>query len=233
MKVEILYEDSAVLVCVKPYNMPVQADKTRDMDLLDYLKTVISEREDLAEEPYLAMVHRLDRPVGGVMVFAKTPQAASRLSDQVQDGTMVKYYQAVVNGLMPEEAGVLTDYLIKDGKTNLSRVVKAGTKGARRAELEYEVLDEMETDQGVLSYVLIRLVTGRHHQIRAQLNHCGCGIYGDTKYNPSAAKGKKCGGQIALFATRLEFIHPESGEKMVFKTEPEGSAFEILDLEEC
>lgn len=232
MKVEILYEDSAVLVCVKPYGMPVQADQTRDLDLLDHLKTVISEREELEGEPYLAMVHRLDRPVGGIMVFAKTPQAAARLSDQVQDGTMVKYYQAVVNGLMPEEAGVLRDYLIKDGKTNLSRVVMEGTKGAKRAELEYEVLDEMETDQGVLSYVLIRLVTGRHHQIRAQLKHCGCGIYGDTKYSSVGKNGKKNGGQIALYATRLEFIHPETGEKLVFKTEPEGSAFDILDLEE-
>lgn len=232
MKVEILHEDADIIVCVKPYGMPAQGDKSRDTDLLSYLKNHIFEEEELEEEPYLAMVHRLDRPVGGIMVFAKNQRAAARLSDQVQDGTMVKFYQAILTGELPDESGILEDYLVKDGKTNTSKIVKKGTKGAKKAQLEYEVLDVFETDQGVLSYVLIDLITGRHHQIRVQMAGRGAGIYGDTKYNPLFAKTKKKYQQIALFATRLEFEHPVTGEHMIFKCEPEGDAFEVIELDE-
>ena len=232
MNVEILYEDEDIIVCVKPYGMPVQGDKSRDIDLLSYLKNHVFETEELEVEPYLAMVHRLDRPVGGVMVFAKNQEAAADLSDQVQDGTMVKFYQAVLTGELPDECGMLMDYLVRDGKTNTSKVVQKGTKGAKKAQLEYEVLDVFETDKGILSYVLIELITGRHHQIRVQMANRGCGIYGDTKYNPLFAKTKKKYQQIALFATRLEFEHPATGEHMVFKREPEGDAFEVIELDE-
>ena len=166
------------------------------------------------------------------MVFAKNQRAAARLSDQVQDGTMVKFYQAILTGELPDESGMLEDYLVKDGKTNTSKIVKKGTKGAKKAQLEYEVLDVFETDQGVLSYVLIDLITGRHHQIRVQMAGRGAGIYGDTKYNPLFAKTKKKYQQIALFATRLEFEHPVTGEHMIFKCEPEGDAFEVIELDE-
>lgn len=232
MKVEILHEDADMIVCVKPYGMPAQGDKSRDMDLLSFLKNRIFEEEELEEEPYLAMVHRLDRPVGGIMVFAKNQKAAACLSDQVQDGTMAKFYQAILTGELPDECGILEDYLVKDGKTNTSKIVKKGTKGAKKAQLEYEVLDVFETDQGVLSYVLIQLITGRHHQIRVQMAGRGAGIYGDTKYNPLFEKIKKKYQQIALFATRLEFEHPVSGEHMIFKCEPEGDAFEVIELDE-
>ena len=232
MKVNILHEDSDIIVCVKPYGMPAQGDKSRDTDLLSYLKNYIYEKEEMEQEPYLAMVHRLDRPVGGIMVFAKSQKAAANLSDQVQDGTMVKFYQAVLTGELPDDFGTLEDYLVKDGKTNTSKVVKKGTKGAKHAELDYEVLDVFETDNGILSYVLIQLVTGRHHQIRVQMASRGAGIYGDTKYNPSFSKTKKRYQQIALFATRLEFEHPSTGEHMVFKCEPEGEAFEVIELDE-
>lgn len=232
MKVNILHEDEDIIVCVKPFGMPVQEDKSRDTDLLSFLKNHIFEKEELDEEPYLAMIHRLDRPVGGVMVFAKNQNAAAKLSDQVQDGTMIKYYQAILTGELPDEFGALVDYLLKDGKTNTSKIVKKETKGAKRAELEYEVLDVLETDEGILSYVLIQLHTGRHHQIRVQMAGRGAGIYGDTKYNPLFAATKKKYQQIALFATRLEFEHPSSGEHMVFKTEPEGEVFEVMELED-
>ena len=122
--------------------------------------------------------------------------------------------------------------VVKDGKTNTSKVVKKGTKGAKKAQLQYEVLDVFETDSGILSYVLIELITGRHHQIRVQMASRGCGIYGDTKYNPQFSKTKKQYQQIALFATRLEFEHPSTGEHMVFKCEPEGDAFEVIELDE-
>ncbi|MBR1865564.1 MAG: RluA family pseudouridine synthase [Lachnospiraceae bacterium] len=232
MKVEILHEDQDIIVCIKPYGMPVQSDRSRDMDLLSYLRNRMLEQEDLEEEPYLAMVHRLDRPVGGIMVFAKNQKAAANLSDQVQDGSMVKFYQAVITGELPQECGLLEDYLWKDGRNNTSRVVKKGTKGAKKAQLQYEVLDVMETDEGILSYILIELITGRHHQIQVQLASRGVGIYGDTKYNPRFAGTKKTYRQIALYATRLEFTHPGNGEPMVFKTEPEGSAFDVIELEE-
>ncbi len=232
MKIKILQEDEDIIVCVKPYGVPAQKDKSRDIDVLTYLKNHMYERDALEEEPYLAMIHRLDRPVGGIMVFAKNQKAASKLSDQVQDGTMIKFYQAVVTGRMPEEAGELADYLLKDSKTNTTKVVKKGTKGAKYAVLEYEVLDEFETDQGILSYLLIQLFTGRHHQIRVQLASRGTGIYGDTKYNPNFQKTKKSYQQIALYATRLEFEHPTTGEHMVFKCEPEGKAFDVIELDE-
>lgn len=232
MKIEILHEDADIIVCIKPYGMPAQGDKSRDTDVLSYLKNHIFEEEELDEEPYLAMVHRLDRPVGGIMVLAKNQKAAANLSDQVQDGTMVKFYQAVLTGELPDEFGMLEDYLVKDGKTNTTKIVKKGTKGAKKAQLQYEVLDVFETDQGILTYVLIELITGRHHQIRVQMASRGAGIYGDTKYNPLFAKTKKKYQQIALFATRLEFEHPSTGEHMVFKCEPEGDAFEVIELDE-
>ncbi len=231
-KVPILYEDDTLLVCVKPQGMPSQSDKTRDEDVANYFKSLLYDRDELEEEPYLAVIHRLDRPVGGLMILAKNQQAAADLSDQVQDGKMIKYYQAILTGELKEEAGTLEDYLIRDGKTNTSRVVAKDTKGAKRAVLEYEVLDVFETEEGVLSYVLIRLVTGRHHQIRVQMANQGAGIWGDTKYNPKFQKTKRSYRQIGLYATRLEFRHPVTGEWLVFKNEPEGEAFDMIEMED-
>lgn len=231
-KVTMLYEDDAIIVCVKPQGVPSQSDKTRDEDMVSYLKNYIFEKERMDSEPYLAMIHRLDRPVGGIMVFAKTKEAAAALSKQVTDGSMVKYYQAVVTGTMPDDAGELVDYLLKDSKTNTSKVVSKDTKDAKRAELSYEVLDVFETNEGVLSYLLIELVTGRHHQIRVQLANQKAGIYGDTKYNPKFQKVKKHYQQIGLYSTRLEFEHPVTGEHLVFKQEPEGDVFDIIEMED-
>ncbi|MBO4996767.1 MAG: RNA pseudouridine synthase [Lachnospira sp.] len=248
---EILLEDKEILVCIKPDGMPAQSDKSTSQDLVSYLKTRLSEQaikkgQPLMEPPYLVPVHRLDRPVGGIMVLARTSGAAAELSRQVQEHEMVKYYQAVVTGHLPEAEGSFLDYLVRDGRTNLSRVVPKEDKAGKKAVLHYEVLDELETDVGDFSYILIRLETGRHHQIRCQLAHHGAAIYGDTKYNPLYQKGfeqkgthkkksfKHGGnpGQVALIATRLEFTHPATKQPMVFKTEPWGRAFDILDLDE-
>lgn len=231
-KIPILYEDQDLLVCVKPQGISSQADKSNDGDVLDYFKSYLYDRDEMDEEPYLAVIHRLDRPVGGIMVLAKTRQAAADLSDQVQDGTMVKFYQAIVTGELRQECGTLTDYLLKDGKTNTTRVVPKGTKGAKQAVLDYEVLDVFETDEGTLSYILIQLLTGRHHQIRVQMANQGTGIWGDTKYNPKFQKVKRRYQQIGLYATRLEFEHPVTGEHMVFKSEPEGEAFDVIEMED-
>jgi 23S rRNA pseudouridine1911/1915/1917 synthase len=231
-KIPVLYEDNTLIVCVKPQGMPSQADKTNAEDVLNYFKSYLYDRDELDEEPYLAMIHRLDRPVGGIMVLAKTQEAAANLSDQVQDGNMVKYYQAILTGELSDEFGTLEDYLLKDSKTNTTKVVPKGTKGAKKAVLDYEVLDVFETDEGILSYVLIQLVTGRHHQIRVQMANQGAGIWGDTKYNPAFQKTKKKYQQIGLYATRLEFTHPVTGEHMVFKQEPEGDAFDVIEMED-
>ena len=228
MKLEILYEDAYLLACVKPYGVLSQGDKGNDEDMITKIKHYLYDQEESeqAEEPYVAAIHRLDRPVGGVMVFAKTPEVAAKLSDMQQDGEIAKYYQAVITGELPDFEGEMVDYLLRDG------VVKKGEKGAKRAELYYEVLDVMDTDDGTLSYVLIELVTGRHHQIRAQFASRGCGIWGDTKYNPKFAKTKRKYKQIGLFSSRMEFTHPITGEEIVIKKEPEGEAFEVLDLDE-
>ena len=232
MKIPVLFEDDTLIVCVKPQGVPSQADKSNDEDVVNYFKSYIYDKEELNEEPYLALIHRLDRPVGGIMVLAKTQEAAANLSDQVQDGKMIKYYQAILTGELPDEYGTLEDYLIKDSKTNTTKVVNKGTKGAKRAVLDYEVLDVFETNEGILSYVLIQLVTGRHHQIRVQMANQGAGIWGDTKYNPRFQKVKRKYQQIGLYATRLEFEHPATGENMVFKQEPEGDAFDVIEMED-
>jgi len=232
MKLNILYEDDVMLACVKPCGVPSQADKSNDQDMITLLKNYIFEKQESDEEPYLAVIHRLDRPVGGVMIFAKTPEVAAALSDDMQDGNIIKYYQAILTGELPDECGELTDYLVRDGKTNTAKIAKKGDKGAKKAVLSYEVLDVMETDEGILSYVLVELITGRHHQIRAQMAARGCGIWGDTKYNPRFAKTKRRYMQIGLYSSRIELDHPVTGEHMVFKHEPEGEAFEVIELDE-
>lgn len=232
MKLEVLYEDDVIISCVKPAGVPAQSDKSNDEDMVTIIKNYLYDRGDTDEEPYVAPIHRLDRPVGGVMIFAKTPEAAASLSAQVTDGTMVKFYQAIVTGELPDESGEMKDYLVRDPKTNTSGVAKKGDKGAKAARLYYEVLDVMETDEGILSYILIELETGRHHQIRVQLASRGFGIWGDTKYNPKFAGKKGKGKDIGLYSSRIELEHPVTGEHMVFKSEPCGGAFDIIELDE-
>ena len=209
-RVPIVFEDDAVIVCEKPAGMPVQSDHTRDMDVLTILKHHIFEEQNSEEEPYLAVVHRLDRPVGGLMVLAKTKEACGNLR---------------------EDFGTFEDYLLKNGKTNKTEVVKAGTPGARKAELDYELIDCIETKEGVLTWILVILHTGRHHQIRVQFASRGLGLYGDTKYNSKFQKTKKKYTEIGLYSTRISFNHPVTGERMTFKIEPSGEAFEKMDVE--
>ena len=230
-KIPIIYEDEGILVCEKPIGMPTQSDHTRDMDVETYFKHYLFEKQAGEEEPYLAVVHRLDRPVGGLMVLAKTKEAAAHLTQQIKQHSFDKYYQAIVCGRLPEEFGSFEDYMIKDGKNNTSRLVKKGSPGAKKAELEYELIDEIETKDGILSWVLILLGTGRHHQIRLQFASRGLGLYGDTKYNPIYQKKKKKYMQLGLYSTRLEFVHPLTEEAMVFNVDPQGEAFDLMDVE--
>ncbi len=232
MRLNILYEDEYLLACVKPSGVPSQGDKSNDEDMVTHVRHYLYDHSETDEEPYVAVIHRLDRPVGGVMLFAKTPTVAAKLSDRMQDGGIVKYYQAILTGELPDMDGEMVDYLVRNPKNNTARIAKKGEKGAKRAELSYEVIDVFETSEGVLSYVLINLATGRHHQIRAQMAARGCGIWGDTKYNPRFMGQKKKYIQIGLYASRMELEHPVTGEPLVFKHEPEGPAFDVIEMDE-
>ena len=228
-RVPIVFEDDAVIVCEKPAGMPVQSDHTRDMDVLTILKHHIFEEQNSEEEPYLAVVHRLDRPVGGLMVLAKTKEAAANLSEQIQNFEFEKNYQAVVCGNLREDFGTFEDYLLKNGKTNKTEVVKAGTPGARKAELDYELIDCIETKEGVLTWILVILHTGRHHQIRVQMAHAGMPLAGDRKYG--AGTNVTIGaGSLALCAASLTFFHPVTGKVMKFVTKPEGTEFKGISI---
>lgn len=229
-RIPILYQDDQIVVCEKPKGIPVSSDKTGDLDLFHQLKNQLFLEEGKAEETQLYLVHRLDRPVGGVMVFARTKHSAAVLGEQIRNHEFEKDYQAVLTGWLPQEEGTFRDYLQKDTKNNISCVVAEGTEGAKEAVLDYEVIDMMEDDQGKYTYCLIHLRTGRHHQIRVQTSSRGFGIWGDTKYNPLYQKTKKKYREIGLFASRIAFRHPTTNEKLSFKQEPSGEAFDLLEM---
>lgn len=219
----IIYEDNHIIVVEKPVNIPSQGDKTGDIDILTLIKQYLKEKYNKPGEVYLGLVHRLDRPVGGVMVFAKTSKAAARLSEQVRVKDFKKKYLVVVNGKMEEKKGILEDYLLKNEKANMSKVVKEGTKNSKLASLEYEVLKyNREIDLSVLK---IDLHTGRHHQIRVQLSSRNHSIYGDQKYG-----GRGHGKQIALWAYELSILHPITKERIFFKVLPKiNGTWKILE----
>ena len=209
---KVLYEDNHIIVVIKPYNIPSQSDKTNDIDMLSLVKEYIKEKYQKPGNVYVGLVHRLDRPVGGIMVFAKTSKAASRLSESIRNKSFSKTYLAVVNGKFEKQNGILENYLWKDEALNMSKVVSKDKKGAKLARLTYEVLAEKND----LSLVKINLETGRHHQIRVQFSNAGHSLYGDQKYGKDSM-----GKQIALWAYRLEFKHPVKDEIMKFEAWPE------------
>ncbi|MEC0242911.1 RNA pseudouridine synthase [Paenibacillus dokdonensis] len=212
-QIPILYEDNHLLGIVKPVNIPTQADISGDPDLLSLLKDDIKERYSKPGNVYLGLVHRLDRPVGGAMIFAKTSKAASRLSETVRSRSFHKVYAAVVHGQLPAPRGTLRDMLLKDPKTNIVSVVKSGTPGAKEAILDYEVLGT----NGSFSLVRIELHTGRSHQIRVQMNQAGCPLYGDQKYG---SRLNKPGQQIALWSVIVRFPHPVTKEDVKLTSLP-------------
>ena len=215
-KLDIIYEDNHIIVVKKLPNIPSQADKTEDIDMLTIIKQYLKEKYNKPGNVYLGLVHRLDRPVGGVMIFAKTSKSASRLSNQVREKIFKKRYLAVVDGKFEKTEGTLVDYLYKDERNNMSKVVNSNKKNAKLAKLDYKVLiyDEIKN----LTLVEINLHTGRHHQIRVQLSNAGHSIFGDQKYG-KRGKGK----QIALWAYKLTINHPITNEEMTFKCLPEST----------
>lgn len=216
MELKIIFEDEDILVVKKDAGIPVQAGKLRIMDLQGLIKRELYRRNRDGKEPYLGVVHRLDQPVEGVMVFAKTPSAAADLSRQAADGRMKKYYLALLCGKPVEKSGTIVDYLLKDGRTNTSAVVEKGVRDAKRSELRYKVLKTGETT----SLVEIELLTGRHHQIRVQMANAGWPLYGDTKYNPQFERVTEH-VQTALCAWKLSFVHPKTKKVMEFCMTPD------------
>ncbi|KAI4453711.1 soleucyl-trna synthetase [Holotrichia oblita] len=205
--------DNHVLVVVKPQNIPTQADSSGDKDLLTMLKEYRKTKENKPGEAFVGLVHRLDRPTGGVMVFAKTSKAAARLSDQITSGDFDKRYFAVTVGTPKIPQARISDYLVKDEANNIVTRVPAKIEGAKKAELDYKVLQN--TSQ--IALVDIDLITGRSHQARVQMAGLGTPIFGDAKYGgDSLAKGHK----LALWAYRLSFLHPTTKESLVFKVFP-------------
>ena len=202
--VNVIYEDNHLLVVEKPINVPVQEDNSKDKDMLTILKEYLKVKYNKPGNVYLGLVHRLDRPVGGVMVFAKTSKCASRLSDQIRLNKFNKIYNAVVEGTVKEE-DKLTDYLLKDTKNNIVRVDKNG----KQSVLYYRKIKTIDN----LNLIEIKLETGRSHQIRVQMSHNGNPLFGDQKYN----KNSKVGEQLALFAKKLEFYHPITNELLTFE----------------
>ncbi len=211
---KILFEDNHIIVVEKTPNIPSQSDKTGDIDMLTLVKQYIKEKYNKPGNVYLGLVHRLDRPVGGIMIFAKTSKSASRLSDEVREKVFKKKYLAVVDGKIEKAKGSLENYLYKDERNNMSKVVNKDKKNAKLAKLDYEVVfyDEVKN----LSLVKINLHTGRHHQIRVQLSNFGHSIFGDQKYGTRGT-----GKQIALWAYELTIVHPITKEEMTFVDLPE------------
>ena len=213
--VKVIFEDNHLLVVEKPVNILSQGDDTNDKDMVNLLKQYVKEKYNKPGNVYIGLVHRLDRPVGGIMVFAKTSKAASRLSDQVRTKTFKKTYRAVIHGDMNKKEDTLKDYLYKNKKTNMVSVVNKDHKEAKNAELSYKTLDRKDG----FSLVEIDLKTGRPHQIRVQFASRKHPLYGDQRYGQNV---NKVGQQIALWSHKLEIIRPTTKEKMEFICEPPG-----------
>lgn len=207
----ILYEDNHIIVALKPQNVPTMPDASKDTDMLSALKAYVKEKYNKPGEAFIGLVHRLDRPTGGVMVFARTSKAAGRLSEQIRAGEVEKRYLAVTVGIPRERHARLTDELLKDEKTNTVKIVPVKCEGSKEAILDYKVL---ETYGNTHALADIELVTGRGHQVRVQMKGIGCPLYGDAKYG---------GGEranLALWAYQLRFVHPVSKKTMVFRAFP-------------
>ncbi len=221
-ELNIVYEDNHIIVVVKPHNIAVQEDESKDLDMLTIIKNFIKQRDHKAGNVFLGLVHRLDRPTGGVMVFAKTSKAAKRLCEDLKNKKMRKHYLCVINGKPQISQDRLVTFLKKDEKLNMVKIAPQFEQGSKEAILEYKVLNSIDG----LSLVDVDLITGRSHQIRVQMaKQLNMPIYADFKYGD-----KTHHANLALWAYELSFIHPTTKENMKFRVEPdlEGSIFKIF-----
>jgi 23S rRNA pseudouridine1911/1915/1917 synthase len=211
----VLYEDNHCLALAKPARMLTVGDQTGDDSLLELAKAYLKEKYAKPGNVFVGVVHRLDRPVSGVVLFARTSKAAARLSEQFRLGTVEKVYTAIVEGSFEQPAGELVDWLKKETQQNIVRCVKPGTPEARQATLAYRQLDR----RGHLTLLELRPKTGRSHQIRVQLAARGCPILGDVKYGSH----RRLAGTIALHAASLTFEHPVTHQRLTVSAEPPAS----------
>ena len=211
--INVIYEDNHLLVVEKPVNVLSQGDDTNDKDMVNLLKNYLKVKYNKPGNVFVGLVHRLDRPVGGIMVVAKTSKAASRLSEQVRNKSFKKTYRAVLNGNMKKDKDILKDYLYKNKKTNMVSVVNKNHKDAKDAELSYETISKNEK----FSMVQVDLKTGRPHQIRVQFSSRNHPLFGDQRYGQHI---NKKGDQIALWSYKIEITHPTTKEKMEFICNP-------------
>ena len=219
MNLTIIYEDTHIIVTHKPAGIATQTRRVGEPDMVSLLKNHISQQTPQKQPPYLAVIHRLDQPVEGLLVFAKTPFAAKELNRQLQQNGFGKHYKALLCGTPDNEQGTLKDYLLKDNRTNTSAVCNPETPNAKKAILHYRILRNEGEHDPALSLSEITLDTGRHHQIRVQMAHLGCPILGDTKYNPRPfLPGART--PLALCAVKLTFLHPKTKKQMFFEITP-------------
>ncbi|RLD38716.1 MAG: RNA pseudouridine synthase [Bacteroidetes bacterium] len=211
--VDIIYEDNHLLIVNKKPSQIVQGDKTGDLPLTEIIKAYLKEKYNKPGNVYLGLVHRLDRPTSGLVVFAKTDKAASRLSKIFKDRDLSKTYWAVVQNPPPEKHGHLRHYLKKNEQKNKSFVVTENTLGAKKAELKYSYLGKSDR----YHLLEVELLTGRHHQIRCQLAYIGCAIKGDVKYGFNRANKDL---SIHLHARHIELIHPVKKELLQINAKP-------------
>lgn len=208
---DIIFEDNQVIVAIKPQNVPVQLDSSEDEDFLTQIKNYLIKKYHKKGNAFVGLVHRLDRPTGGVMVFAKTSKSASRLCSELQNGQIEKTYLAIVEGVPRYRWHKLTNFLKKDERNNIVRICPQSEEGAKKAILDYQVLETVNSR----TLVKINLITGRSHQIRVQMANIGNPVCFDQKYGKGEEKGN-----LALWASEIKFIHPVSKKMYTFKVEP-------------
>lgn len=212
-KLTVLYEDNQVVVVVKPQNVPTMPDESKDMDMLSMVKAYVKEKYNKEGDAFIGLVHRLDRPTGGIMVFARNSKSAKRLCEQFATHEVEKYYYAVTVGVVNDKTQKIVNYLKKDEKENIVKICPMSENGAKKAELVYNFLE----DNGQNSLLEVKILTGRSHQIRLQLANIGYPLVGDVKYG----KAKGSTSCLGLWAGKLVFKHPTTKEKMVFMVCPD------------
>lgn len=225
MRTKIIYEDNHIIIVHKPAGLATQTSHIGQQDVASELKNYLAkigqsvDGKRTSEQPYLGIIHRLDQPVEGLLVFAKTKDAAAKLTKQLSAGTLNKQYYAVICGKPSEISGRLVDYLVKEG--NSGRIGQSEEKEAKQAVLQYKVVRELNPD---FSLADIYIETGRFHQIRLQMSHTGCPILGDLKYGSTESmelSRKYCVKNVALYAYAIQLQHPVTGKKLEFSFQPE------------